>query len=315
MTFRELLKGRLRRVGKSLVGLDAIEEKLVEEKILTAKVLINQMKAKGAQGTLRESEFKAFSQFGDDGIIQYLIHHIGIPVEQQVFIEFGVESYEEANTRFLLMNDNWRGLIMDGSAANIEHVQQGSLYWKHDLTAVAAFITRDNVDSLFRENGFTGEIGLLSIDIDGNDYWVWERVEAVNPIIVVVEYNSVLGSQHAVTIPYSPEFRRTQAHYSNLYWGCSLRALYLLGERRGYAFVGCNSAGNNAYFVRTDKLGALKTLTVEEGYVNSRFRESRDSGGRLTYLRGKDRINEVKNMEVYDVKTDQNIRIEYLYRK
>jgi hypothetical protein len=315
MTFRALLRDRLRRIGKSLTGLDALEERLAEEKILTAKVLINQMKAKGIQGTIRESEFKAFSQFGDDGIIQYLIHHIGIPVEQRIFIEFGVESYEEANTRFLLMNDNWRGLIMDGSAVNIKHVQRASLYWKHDLTAVAAFITRDNVNSLFREHGITGEIGLLSIDIDGNDYWVWERIEVINPTIVIIEYNSIFGWQHAVTIPYDPAFRRTQAHYSNLYWGCSLQALCLLGEQKGYAFIGCNDAGNNAYFVRKDRLGPLKVISAEEGYVESHFRESRSPLGELSYLSGNDRLHEIRNMDVYDVEQKQISKIVDVFKQ
>jgi hypothetical protein len=314
MNLRAWFRIQLARLGRG-IGIETMQEQIFEAKLLTAKVLINQMKSRGAHQSLQEVEFKVFSQFGDDGIIQYLIHAIGIPTERRIFIEFGVENYEEANTRFLLMNDNWCGLIMDGSAANIRHVQQSSLYWKHDLTAVAAFIDRDNVNSLFREHGFTGEIGLLSIDIDGNDYWVWERIEGINPIIVIIEYNSVFGWQRAVTIPYDPAFRRTQAHYSNLYWGCSLQALCLLGEQKGYAFIGCNGAGNNAYFVRKDRLGPLKINAAEEGYVESHFRESRSPLGELSYLSGDDRLHEIRNMDVYDIEQKQISKIVDVFKQ
>ena len=182
---------------------------------------------------------------------------------------------------------------MDSSPANMSHVRTSPYFWKCDLTAVATFINRENINDLLDDQGFSGRIGLLSIDIDGIDFWVWERIEVANPIVVIVEYNSVFGVEHAVTIPYDPDFRRTRAHYSNLYWGCSLRALCLLAERKGYVFVGCSSVGNNAYFVRRDKLGPLKELSAEQGYVMSRFRESRDISGQLNYLTGKDRLQEI----------------------
>jgi hypothetical protein len=305
---RALLRKQLHRIGNGL-GLRVLDEQVSEAKMLAARVLINQLKGRGVVSSIKEAEFKVFSQFGDDGIIQYLIHHLAVPQELRVFIEFGVENYEEANTRFLLMNDNWRGLIMDSDPDNMAYVRTSSYYWKHDLTAVAAFIDRENVNELFRGQGFTGEIGLLSIDIDGNDYWVWDRIEAVNPIIVVVEYNSVFGARHAVTIPYNPSFSRNQAHHSNLYWGSSLKALYILAQRKGYAFVGCNSAGNNAYFIRRDKLEPLKELTTEEGYVESRFRESRSLSGELTFLKGLERLSEIRKMEVFDIEKNRVVKI------
>lgn len=313
MNFRARLLKQLHRIGAAM-GINAVREQIDETKMLAAKVLINQIKNNGILPAIRDAEFKVFSQFGDDGIIQYLIHVIRIPADSRVFVEFGVENYEEANTRFLLMNDNWRGLIMDGSASNIQHVQQTPLYWKHDIVAASAFIDRDNIDHLLCEHGFSGEIGLLSIDIDGNDYWVWERIEAVNPLIVIVEYNSVFGRELAVTVPYDPKFRRTQAHDSNLYWGCSLKALCLLGGRKGYALVGCNGAGNNAYFVRKDRLGSLRAVLAEEGYVESRFRESRNSLGELTYLSGTNRLRAIHNMDVYDVERNQTRKIVDIFK-
>jgi hypothetical protein len=229
------------------------------------------------------------------------------------FIEFGVQDYTEANTRFLLLNNNWTGLIIDGSVAHMDAVIHSDIYWRHDLHAVAQFIDRDNINGLFENSGFTGEIGFLSIDIDGNDYWVWEAIQVVNPVIVTVEYNSVFGREHAITIPYDPAFYRTRAHSSNLYWGTSLKALCLLAEKKGYAFVGCNSAGNNAHFVRKDRVGDIPVLTVEQGYVDSKFRESRDIEGNLTYLRGSQRIDAIKDMQVFDIENNTLIYLHDLF--
>jgi hypothetical protein len=284
-----------------------------ELKMATARMLIAQMKAQGVARSFSDIEFQAFSQFGDDGIVQYLVHQVGIPQELKTFVEFGVEGYEEANTRFLLMNDNWRGLIMDGSDAHMRRVRSSQYYWRYSLQAVAAFITRENVNDLIGGNGVRGEIGLLSIDIDGNDYWVWQELTVIKPWIVIVEYNSAFGAKHAVTIPYDPHFTRTQAHHSNLYWGSSLRALSLLARDKGYVFLGCNSAGNNAYFVLADKLGTLPSRTVDEGYVESRFRESRDRAGNLTFVSGADRMRVVKDMEVHDVEANRRVRIADLF--
>jgi hypothetical protein len=313
MNLDSLLIDKLATLGR-VMGLESLREQIVESKLLTARVLINQMKSAGRLPRLADAEFKVFSQFGDDGIIQYLVQQTGIPADRQTFVEFGVQDYQESNTRFLLVNDNWRGLILDGSQTNMDKVIQGGDYWRHDLTAVAAFIDRDNVNALFSSHGFSGEIGLLSIDIDGNDYWVWERIEIVSPIVVVAEYNSTFGARHAVTVPYDPVFERNRAHYSNLYWGASLKALCLLAQRKGYAFVGSNSAGNNAYFVRLDKLGRIKPISVEEGYVDAKFRESRNANGDLTYLRGSARLQEISDMGVFDIERAAVIRIADLYK-
>jgi hypothetical protein len=233
--------------------------------LLMGRSLANQVKALGPGRPLREAEFRVCSQWGDDGIIQYLLSQVAVPSD--TFVEFGVEEYNEANTRFLLLNDNWRGLILDGSAESMARVRASELYWRHELTAVDAFITRENINQLIGDAGFRGPIGILSIDIDGNDYWVWEAIDVVDPAIVIVEYNSVFGARRAVTVPYDPSFRRAVAHPSHLYWGASVRALCLLAARKGYAFVGCNSNGNNVYFVKQALAGNLVALTAEQGYV------------------------------------------------
>jgi len=134
-----------------------------------------------------------------------------------------------------------------------------------------------------------------------NDYWVWETLDVIDPVIVIVEYNSIFGPDLAVTIPYDPDFVRHRAHYSRQFWGASPRALTLLAGRKGYSLLGCNSAGNNAYFVRNNKLGQLPVFSAREAFVDARFRDSRSPSGELTYLSGQRRFDQIVHLEVYDV--------------
>lgn len=263
---------------------------------------------------IQAAEFKVFSQFGEDGIIQYLIHTIPIP--NRTFVELGVGSYEESNTRFLLMHDNWKGLIVDAGTEHVEYLnsEKGKyLLYAHELTAVSAFLTTNTVNKLLRDAKVTGDIGLLSIDIDGMDYWIFESISAISPRIVIIEYNSTFGPKATVTVPYAKAFNRTRAHYSNLYFGASLQALCILAKKKGYVFVGSNSAGNNAFFVRKDVAHNLPTMTAQKGYVRSLYRESKDVKGRLTYLGDhRVRLKEMQDMDVLDIRTGKLRKVKTL---
>lgn len=232
---------------------------------------------------LKSNTFRVFSQWGEDGIIQFLLHHVKVP--RNIFVEFGVQNYKESNTRFLLTNCNWSGLVIDCNIDDIFYIKNDPIYWQYNLKAVHAFITRDNINNLLVENGIKGDIGLLSIDIDGNDYWIWEAIDVVKPAVVIIEYNYRFGNDRAVTITYQEDFIRARGHYSMIYYGASLKALCILGDKKGYSFVGCNDGGDNAFFVRKDLKGTeLKELSAEEGYVVGQFREALDKKGRPLYL-------------------------------
>jgi hypothetical protein len=198
------------------------------QKCLIGKLFSEINSKKNSISNLSDVEFKVFSQWGDDGIIQFLINKIEI--KNKIFIEFGVETYHESNTRFLLMNDNWTGLVIDGSEKNIKSIKNQKIYWEYELNAICSFITKDNINNLISSAGIHGEIGLLSVDIDGNDFWVLNEINVINPIIIIVEYNAVFGNDTYITIPYDPTFVRKQKHYSHLYWGASLGAFYHLLE-------------------------------------------------------------------------------------
>lgn len=306
---KSFIKNKLNILKTFLVG--GVEKKQNETLILLGGLHCSRVRALQNIQSLNEAEFKVFSQWGEDGIIQYLISNVEID-DNRTFVEFGVEDYNEANTRFLLINDNWRGLIMDGSEENIRKVQHDPIYWRYHLTAVAKFITKDNINGLIAEYIGAGDLGILSIDVDGNDYWIWKAIDCVFPRIVICEYNSVFGAKHAVTVPYDEGFVRTDAHYSNLYWGASLAAFCHLAREKGYDFVGSNSTGCNAFFVRKDLSTKLRKFTPEEGYVESKYRESRDKDYSMTFVAGKDRIKVIQDKLIFDVTTGKVLPIREL---
>ena len=271
---------------------------------LTAKCFSTAVKNRKID-TLEEVEFRVFSQWGEDGIIQWLINNTVL--DKKIFVEFGVEDYVESNTRFLLMNNNWTGLVIDGSEENVQKIRQWDDYWKYDLRAVSRFITRDNINSIISENGIEGDIGILSVDIDGIDYWVLDSISCIRPRILICEYNNIFGADKKVTVPYDEKFFRTDKHFSNLYWGCSLGALCDWAERNGFYYMGSNSAGNNAFFVRKDCISPDMLPEKRNVFVESRYRESRDGSGKLTYLRGEERLDAIKEMKLWNL---ENGRVE-----
>ena len=288
-----ILKSLLSRVRR----IDSIESRTVYLQEALGRIEARQTES---AKTLREAEFRVFSQWGEDGIIQFLSRHV--PIENKTFVEFGVQDYLESNTRFLVVKDNWSGLVIDGSAENVGKIRGNELYWRHHIRAECAFITRDNINDIIRSAGITGDIGLLSVDIDGNDYWVWQAIDVIQPRIVVVEYNARFGLERAVSVPYDPQFIRKRAHSSMIYYGASLAALAQLGEVKGYALVGCNSAGNNAFFVREDvRPSSLPSLTAREAYVPASFRESRDASGNLNFLNPEDERQLLEALPLVDL--------------
>ena len=275
------------------------------------KILSKKNKSKKIE-SIEDIEFKIFSQFGDDGIIQYLINKLQIGYDYHNFIEFGVEDYTEANTKFLLLNNNWSGLILDSSNENIKTIKKKNLYWKHELEAIQCFITRDNINQVIVSSKINKKnIGILSIDIDGNDYWVWEKINVIDPLIVIVEYNSTFGEKHKISIPYDESFDRSKAHYSNLYWGASIEALKFLANKKGYNFFSTNSSGNNAYFIKKNIFEKLD-VNLKKNIFRSKFRESRDKTGKKTFINFNDRLKIIGHLKVEDVETKKISKISEL---
>lgn len=290
-----LLSGLRQKWQRQLANASTPLLKLAERQLLLQAQTAAQANRRLARLTsLDRAEFCAFSQWGEDGIIDWLAERLpGIP---QSFVEFGVEDYRESNTRLLLQLRNWRGLVIDGSSSHIESIRNQDIYWRHELTATCAFIDKDNINALIGEAGLVGEIGLLSVDIDGNDYWVWQAIDVVNPAIVVCEYNAVFGDIHPLTVPYDPSFQRTRAHHSNLYFGASLQAMITLGRSKGYTFVGTTSTGCNAFFIRNDHAQSVLSALDEVLAFPSCVREHRAIDGRLLFTSGLSRSRAIEDL-------------------
>ena len=217
---------------------------------------------------IENSGYKVYSQNDEDGIIQEIFKRIGTKTKE--FIELGVDSGLESNSHYLL-HCGWHGLWIVGKRASCREIgiRFRPVIKKGRLKVVHSFITRENADGVIKRNrnsrGSAEEPDLLSIDIDGNDWYVWEAVRSINPKVVCIEYNG----------KFPPDLSWKQAYNANHVWdrsdwqGASLKAMEELGKKKGYVLVGTGLNGVNAFFVREDlysKQLFLECRTARELY-------------------------------------------------
>lgn len=202
---------------------------------------------------LHDAEFRCFSQNGEDGILLYLFSLLGTTNKRVVEICAG--NGIECNAANLIVHHGWSGLLVDGDKNNIA---EGKRFYSacRDTFAsppllVASWITAENVNALVADHGFAGDIDLLSLDLDGVDYWIWKALTCIRPRVVLLEFNYRWGPERAVTVPYRPDFRGAGDKHP---WcgGGSLAAFAKLGRTRGYRLVGCHRLFFNAVFLRAD---------------------------------------------------------------
>jgi hypothetical protein len=217
---------------------------------------------------LNRYEFKVFSQAGEDGIISEIFNRIG--TTNKFFVEFGVGNGLENNSAYLLIK-GWQGYWIEGSSRFCQNIRQSfeDLIANKQLNLKNTFITAENIEDLFVEGNVPTELDLLSIDIDGNDYWVWQAITNYRPRVVILEYNAVYPPESSWVMQYNPSH---QWKYSS-YMGSSLKALEKLGHQKGYKLVGCSFSGVNAFFVREDLLAEhfCSPFTAENHYEPARY--------------------------------------------
>ncbi len=257
--------------------------------------------------SLVDVEFKIFSQWGEDGIIQYLTSCLTI--ENKTFVEFGVGDFSESNCRFLMEKDDWRGFVVEADDRCVSRMKRRNFYWRHDLVAENELLTRENVNTVLARSGFDRDLGILSIDVDGNDYYLLEAIDIFSPRILICEFNPVFDPTRQWVVPYDAEFQRSRAHYSHLYWGASLGAIVALAEKKGFRWVGVGSQGANAFFVRMDLVEPDLPTPPPVASVDAHFRESRDRNGHLTFLRGSARRQALQGLPVIDLESNSIITL------
>jgi len=283
------------------------DEEIQKELILKAKLLSLKNRYFKKIKDLSDIEFQVYSQWGEDGIIDWLINKY--PEIPKSFLEIGTQDYKESNTRFLLINKNWNGFIIEADKAAVKDIKSQRIYWKHNLRAINEFITKDNINNVIKKFNIPKKIGLLSLDIDGVDYWVLKKLSALDPSIIVCEYNSLFGQKKSVTVPYKSNFIRSKEHYSNLYYGASINAFIDLMKKKNYFLIGTNSAGNNAFFVKKNIWNKVKKLIITKKVFVSKFRESRNIKGVLTFLEKKKSLELIKNKFMIDLKDNSKKKI------
>jgi hypothetical protein len=272
----------INRIIKKFFKIDILLKQLNEIKILNGLNILDSKKIEGSN--INKHELKIFSQFGEDGIIDFLIKKLEI--QSKYFIEFGVEDYNESNTKFLLEARNWSGEIYEANKKHVNFIKNQDLYWRYNLSVKNVFITKNNINSLvenFLKKNNISQLGLLSIDVDGVDYWIWKELTVIDPEILVIEYNARMGFEQSIVVPYEDNFERLKKHHSSIYFGASLNALYKLGIEKGYSLVGTNLNGSNAFFVKKDllKRSGLSELKPLECFNINSFNELRSKSGLL----------------------------------
>lgn len=200
-----------------------------------------------------ETGFRVFSQFEEDGKLLYIFSLLAMP--HKTFVEIGADDGINSNCANLAFHFNWTGLFIDGNSRSIKRGQKFYAKhphpWMYQPTFVCSKVTRENINDLITNAGLHGEIGLLSIDIDGNDYWVWQAIEAVQPQVVVIETHVEFGMNNIV-VPYDADYMYPGKH--PVYHGASPVAMNNLAARKGYRLVGANEYGFNFIFLKNGLL-------------------------------------------------------------
>ena len=201
-------------------------------------------------GRLARFEQRVFSQNGEDGVISEIFRRIG--TTNQSFVEFGCGNGIENNSLYLLHSD-WHGLWIDGDSRLVSSIAESHSEFMTTgrLRLVRSLVTVENIEGLFGANDVASEPDLVSIDIDGNDYWVWKALELYRPRVLVVEYNAMWPPDSHWVQKYAPHrgWDGTSHH------GAGLGALAHLGQKKGYRLVHCELSGVNAFFIREDQAG------------------------------------------------------------
>ena len=262
--------------------------------------------------SINEFELKINSQNGEDGIIDFLLTKLRILKPN--FVEIGVGEYIEANTRFLYDRYHPRGLIIDCIDNFKKKASSNINLWKGDLNIVEQKIKPENVKQVLNEN-CNFDIDLFSIDIDGVDYWVIEKLDPKISKLFIAEYNSVFGHNYDISVPNIENFERYSYHYSGLCYGMSLKALIRLMREKGFYFIGTNNFKNNAFFVNNNFPSSVSFKGLQviddfklEAFTNSTFTESRDTKGKLNYLRGKKILEEIQDCEIVDFSDNSKLK-------
>ncbi len=240
---------------------------------------------------------KIYSQNQEDGIILYILQHIGIKTKR--FVEIGIENGTECNTTNLLKNFDWSGIQIEGNHALYLEAKKKlkQILGKKikNLKLINSFIDKKNINKILKKNLKNKEIDLLSIDIDGNDFWIWKEINYIKPRLIIIEYNSFYGNNVSKTIKYNPKFC-WDIKNNKSYYGASLKALKKLGIKKKYSLIGVDNNGVNAFFVRND---LAKKINLNSKNIPVIFKDNvREIRNKKEYFKERKKLLEKKLINI-----------------
>lgn len=318
LSFRSRATGRSlrsRATGLAVRARAVVERDAPDERAVYRSGVGAIMAQKAARPTFRhlwDAEVPVYSQWGEDGILDYLCDFLDLARPRAV--EFGAGNFLECNTRFLAEHRSAAVMAVDARPDLATTIASLRVNWCTTILPRQEWITPLTAPALLKEaQAEFGAVDIVSLDIDGNDYWVADSLPLDEVTIVVVEYNPLFGARYPLSVPRHDNFDRTQAHYSFLYYGASLRAFVTLLARRGLTFLGSNRAGNNAFFVRSSRLAGWPLPVPDprdlSPYTDWRCRESRDRSGNLDLRTGRERIDIMADLPLVDTVTGEVVPV------
>jgi hypothetical protein len=256
----------LRNLLKNIFLITKIRNRFIPSVQISQRSLFHhyqELAKKNELPALSDTGFRVFSQFEEDGKLLFIFSVIGM--NTRTFVEIGSDDGVNSNSANLYFNFGWHGLFVDGNARSIK---RGTRFfnkyphpWFYKPKFICATVTRENINTLLADAGMKGEIDLLSIDIDGNDYWIWDAIEVVIPRVVIIETHNEFGLNDIV-VPYDPGYSFPGKH--PVYHGASPVAMTKLAHRKGYRLVGANELGFNFIFIRNGIAdGLIPEVSVE----------------------------------------------------
>lgn len=272
-------------IRKQLKGHLAFDSSQLKFQLGIGHLLANRSNYKGLEN-LWDAEVSVFSQWGEDGIIDFLLQ--SIEVSKPRFFEIGAGDFSECNSRFTLQFRNCSAYLVDSNSDLKEKLSNSLPAWKTTSKAESLFVTPNNVENLFhRAKAFMGGVDVLSLDVDSVDYWIAKQIDFKEIKIAIFEYNPIFGAEKCVTVPETELRSRFEIHPSGLIFGASIRAWINLMNNKGFTFVGSNRVGNNAFFVNSSLISKIHIRLPETSdlspFVDWRIRDSRSCSGTFDF--------------------------------
>jgi len=293
-----MLKKIIRKILDRLFLRKFDDEKIQKGLLFERQLDLNYEKIKN----LEDAYFKIFSQDFEDGVIQYLLRCLKL--KSLKFVEIGTQDYSESNTRYLYETRRCEGLLIDPYPNLRKKIGSILRVWKNTLKIHNDFIDGDNINYVLEKYSFNNNIDLFSIDIDGIDYWVLEKIPDKISKIFIVEYNPYFGPNKHITTPNIKKFDRFNYHKTGFCWGASLRAFLNIMNKKGYKFLGTNRLNNNAFFINEDFLSFInidlpstKDLTLFTDVKFNIFKKNKDLTSSFEIIK-----HDILDLEVFDLK-------------